>query len=99
MEEENARKGVDEESDRSGFEEDVCFGRGTELDIAEISAAVALNSSAAERDLRPFFLEEESSSFKRSTRLLTESSLSGLRTSCILEEEVGTGEDSDFALT
>ena len=58
-----------------------------------------LHSSAAERDLRPLFLEEELSSFKRSTRLLTESSLSGLRTSCILEEEVGTGEDSDLALT
>ena len=81
------------------MEEDVCFGigTGTELDIAEISAAVALNSSAAELlDLRPFFLEEESSSFRRSTRLFTESSLSGLRTSCIRELEVGTGEDSDI---
>ena len=101
LDDENARSGVDEERPRSGLEEHVLLWNRTgnsSLDIAEISAAVALNSiSSGTSSIYCLFLEEESSSFRRlRTRLFTESSLSGFRTSCIRELEVGTGEDSDI---
>lgn len=99
LDDENARSGVDEEKPRSGLEEDVCFGTGTgtELDIAEISAAVALNSSAAELlDLRPFFLEEESLPSEDQPDCSRNHRCPDYDPPAYVSWEVGTGEDSDI---